>query len=394
MSAFSKSRGQYLHQAGDLRLETRDLLSLGANEVQVAIRSTTLCGSDLHYYQHFRNGDILVHEPLCLGHESAGEVVAVGAEVTSSNPNVKVGDAVAVEVGVPCDKCDLCQSGRYNICPQLRFRSSGSKFPHYQGTLQQFINHPAKWVYKLPRDLDFETGALLEPLAVAIQAVKRVEHIATPTTERSCLILGAGAVGLLVSVAAQAAGWRDIVMADIDEGRLQFALDNGFASTTYAVKPRRGADLKEKLDIARDTAKEISGQTWPDGKSVGKVDATFECTGVESCVQTSVYATKSGGLVLILGLGVPNHTIPISEATTREIALIPTWRYAHTYPKAIEIAAASVSGKPLGGGKLPDVRKLITHRHHGLDSVVEAFNSAGKTKDSDGALVVKTVINF
>lgn len=97
---------------------------------------------------------------------------------------------------------------------------------------------------------------------------------------------------------------------------------------------------------------------------------------------------------MIIGLGVPNHVLPISEATTREVTLIPTWRYACAYPRAIEIATASATGSPLSGAKLPNIHKLITHRYTGIDSIEQAFKAAGKTKDDDGKLIVKTVINF
>jgi L-iditol 2-dehydrogenase len=112
--------------------------------VQVAVKATGLCGSDLHYFNHYRNGDILVREPITLGHESAGVVTAVGSGVTS----LKVGDHVALEVGQPCEQCSLCREGRYNICTQMKFRSSAKAFPHAQGTLQEQITHPAKWCHK------------------------------------------------------------------------------------------------------------------------------------------------------------------------------------------------------------------------------------------------------
>ncbi|KAI1312475.1 alcohol dehydrogenase [Xylaria venustula] len=387
-----ESKGQYLHGAKDLRIETRSLPELGPDEVQVAIRSTTLCGSDLHYYSHFANGDILVREPLCLGHESSGEVTSLGANVSVTHPTLKVGDPVALEVGVSCGDCDYCQNRRYNICPQLRFRSSGSKFPHYQGTLQECINHPASLVYKLPPILDYETGALLEPLSVAVQAVRRLPD---PPLNNSgaCLILGAGAVGLLCSIAAQAAGFSRVIMADIDEDRLQFAQSSGYATATYAVKPKRGTSTEEKLSIAKYTAEQITSTTWADGRAVGRLDATFECTGVESCIQTSIYATKPGGAVILVGLGVPNHILPVSEMMKSEISLIPSWRYANTYPRAIEIATASLTGAAIGGIQLPDIRKLITHRFHGIGSVDAAMQTAGKTKDDTGAVVIKAVVN-
>lgn len=124
--------------------EERNLPDLGADDVQVAVKATGLCGSDLHYFNHYRNGDIHVCEPLTLGHESAGVVTAVGSGVSS----LQVGDRVALEVGQPCEHCELCLSGRYNICREMKFRSSAKAIPHAQGTLQELITHPAKWCHK------------------------------------------------------------------------------------------------------------------------------------------------------------------------------------------------------------------------------------------------------
>jgi L-iditol 2-dehydrogenase len=130
--------------------------------VQVAIQATSLCGSDLHYFNHFRNGDIIVREPLTLGHESAGVVVVAGEGVTS----LKVGDRVALEVGLPCGLCGLCLGGRYNICKEMKFRSSAKAFPHAQGTLQERINHQVKWCHKYAGHFPFSTLVCFVPVNV------------------------------------------------------------------------------------------------------------------------------------------------------------------------------------------------------------------------------------
>ena len=157
----SSVKASVLHGSKDLRIvcsspllltveitdtpqENRNLPSPTTDEVQVAVQATGLCGSDLHYFNHFRNGDIIVREPLTLGHESAGTVVAVGSSVTNLAP----GDRVALEVGLPCEECEYCAAGRYNICRGMRFRSSAKAMPHAQGTLQERINHPARWCHK------------------------------------------------------------------------------------------------------------------------------------------------------------------------------------------------------------------------------------------------------
>lgn len=280
--------GCYLQAKHDLRIESRPLSAPAAHEIQVAPRCTTLCGSDVHYYQHYRNGAIEVREPLCLGHESAGEILMLGSDVAASHPELKIGDAVAIECGVPCDECSLCKVGRYNVCPELRFRSSAGKFPHFQGNLQERVNHPAKWVHKLPATINYEIGALLEPLAVSVHAVRR-SGATLVAAKDTCLIIGAGAIGMLCSLAAKAEGCRNIVLVDIDQDRLHFALSNGFAEVIYAVEPRKGSTLEERKLIAQSTAHAIGELKWCDGQKIGQVQRVFECTGVESCLQTSIY---------------------------------------------------------------------------------------------------------
>ncbi|KAM3415356.1 hypothetical protein BST61_g8885 [Cercospora zeina] len=364
-----------LHAAKDLRVETRSVPPPASDEVQIRIVSTGLCGSDLHYYSHFRNGDILVREPLSLGHESSGVVAAVGSAVTTFQP----GDRVAVEVGLPCGKCQRCHEGRYNICPAVRFRSSGKAFPHFQGTLQEKINHPANWVYRLPDELSLDIGALLEPLGVALHAFRR--SLMPPAA--TVIVYGAGAVGLLCAAVAKLKGAAKVVIADIDAGRLEFAVQNGFAHSSYTVPMRRGKDIDESLQIAKETAAEITKVD-----DVGEVDVVFECTGVPSCVQAGIYSTRPGGRVMLVGMGHPIQTLPLGAAALREVDIVGVFRYANTYQESIDIvlqAAKSASG--------PDFSKLVTHRFEGLSQAVKAFEMAGKTKDADGKLVLKVIID-
>jgi L-iditol 2-dehydrogenase len=124
--------------------ETRHISPPQDDELQIAIKATGICGSDVSYYKKFANGDLCACSPLSLGHESSGVVVAMGAQVR----NFALGDRVALEVGIPCGNCGVCRGGRYNLCKKMRFRSSAKSVPHFQGTLQERINHPARWCYK------------------------------------------------------------------------------------------------------------------------------------------------------------------------------------------------------------------------------------------------------
>ncbi|KAL4906401.1 hypothetical protein BDW74DRAFT_190126 [Aspergillus multicolor] len=332
-------RRSILHGPKILQLEERPLPPPATNEVQIAIRSTTLRGSDAHYYAHHRNGSITVKEPLCGGHEAAGVIVAVGSDTADSK--VKVGDKVAIESGVPCSlqDCSKCSKGQYNVCPNLRFRSSGAAFPHFQGTLQEYVNYPAAWVHKLPDSFGFDEGALLEPLAVCIHAARR----ARIEQEQSVLMFGAGAVGMLAAAVVKIEYGARVVIVDVDSGRVDFAVAEGFADVGYTVPPR------------------------PRGETVGRFDVVLECNGVESCVQASIYAAASGG----------------------KIDSVSVWRYAHCYPRAIEIMC-SVACQ----GLKPDIRKLIVHRFKGLEAIPEAYDTAAKTRDAASQLVSKVVVNL
>lgn len=291
-----------LHGPRDIRLEPRPLPPLSPTDVLLSIKSTGLCGSDLHYFTHFRNGDILVREPLTLGHESAGIVTETGSAVT----DLQVGDRVALEVGLPCGTCALCGEGRYNICREMKFRSSAKATPHAQGTLQERVVHPGKWCHRLPGEVSLDLGALVEPLSVAMHAHDRARLPAGSTV----LIFGAGAVGLLCAAMSKVARAKRVVMADIQGERVDFAVRNGFADASVVVPMKRPETMEDKLLFAKEVA-EMVKRVEVDGQAVGEVNAVFECTGVESCLQASIYVScptyyhfiALSGLTTLLGHG-------------------------------------------------------------------------------------------
>ncbi|KAK0723682.1 chaperonin 10-like protein [Apiosordaria backusii] len=366
-------KASVLHGVKDLRLETRILPPLNPTDVLIKIKTTGLCGSDLHYYHHFRNGDILVREPLTLGHESAGIVTSVGSAVTHLAP----GDKVALEVGQPCEQCNLCLQGRYNICQEMKFRSSAKAWPHAQGTLQEEVVHPGKWCHKLPEGVALDDGALVEPMAVAFHALQR----ARLEEGANVLVFGAGTVGLLCAAFSKVVSKARVVIADIQEERVRFAVGEGFADEGIVVPMKRPGTIEERLAFAKEVAGMVGGK-------IGPVDGTFECTGVESCLQAAIYATTPGGKVMIIGMGNPIQTLPISAASLREVDLIGVFRYANSYPKVIELLASGLRTK------LPGLNRLITQRFTGIESIPKAFDMAGRVKDDDGNLVIKVLVDM
>lgn len=399
-----------LHGPGDLRLETRTIEAPSAGELQIAVKATGICGSDVSYYKKFANGDLCACHPLSLGHESSGEVVAIGPQVTG----FKLGDRVALEVGVACGQCGICRKGRYNLCKKLRFRSSAKTYPHYQGTLQERINHPAVWCHKLPDNVTYEAAALLEPLSVAIHAVNR----AKPEPGSTALVIGAGTVGLLTAAMARQSGCTSVTITDIDAGRVNYALENGFATHGYVTPvsyltpsnvpsgvstPDSGImtpasntfSPASRFDNAKALASEILSIANPPGDFILEededgVDVTFECTGKEACMHTSLYATRSGGKVIMVGMGTPIQTLPLSVAHLREIDILGIFRYANTYATGIRLLCSQARNGP--GFGLPSLDKMVTHRFKGLDKARGAFDIASCTSDDDGNLVIKVVI--
>ncbi|OJD36059.1 sorbitol dehydrogenase [Diplodia corticola] len=373
-------RASVLHGPRDLRIETRQLPDPLPHELQVAVRATGICGSDVSYYSKFRNGDLCAVAPLSLGHESAGMVVAVGEQVPANT--FRVGDRVALEVGVPCDSCKSCLRGRYNLCPKMRFRSSAKSVPHFQGTLQERINHPAKWCHKIPDHVSLETAALLEPLSVAVHAVRR----AAVEPGDTAVVFGAGTVGLLTAAMAKTSGATTVLIADIDIGRVEYALRNGYATRGYVVSTcAQPQETSEKLAAAEAIADDVVEIACAGELDAEGADTTFDCTGKEMCMQAGLFATRPGGKLIMVGMGTPIQTLPMSASHLKEVDIIGIFRYANTYPTGMKI---------ISSGALPNLDMMVTHRFSGLESAEEAFELAGRTADDDGKLVLKVLIEY
>ncbi|KAI9804712.1 MAG: hypothetical protein M1825_001080 [Sarcosagium campestre] len=381
-----QSKSVVLHAAGHFVIETNPIEPPGPQELQIRIRAVGICGSDIHYYHGFQNGGIIAETPLTLGHESAGEVSAVGSEVAVSGIEgwcPQEGDKVALEVGVPCGTCNRCREGRYNICKLLQFRGSAMS-PDAKGTLQSVVNHPAKWCHKLPDNVPLDIGALLEPLAVAIHARNRAGF---SLLQRTVLVMGAGSIGLLTAACLKATiGVEKLIIADRDKDRVHFALRNGFADFGYIVANQRVYTQKDKCSRAHDNAqhilKEISGSEQP----TAEIDISYECTGDDSCLQTAIYATRPGGKIMLIGIGDAEKTLHLSAAALREIDLIGVFRYANAYPEAISIASDPALQEK--------IRKIITHRLFGIKSAKQGFQVASLPKDYMGMVVLKVLFDL
>jgi L-iditol 2-dehydrogenase len=271
--------------------------------------------------------------------------------------------------------------------------------------------------HRIPDNVSFDAAALLEPLSVAVHSLNR----ASPAPGSSALVIGAGTVGLLVSAMARQSGCTIVTIIDVDAGRVEYALSKGFATHGYVVPKLLHASvssssfcsgasgtstpsldgmmtplssyssISDRLDAAKSVAADVLAVARADMPALEEdedegVDVTFECTGKEACMQSALYATKPGGKVIMVGMGTPIQTVPLSAAHLREVDILGIFRYANTYPTGIRL----LSGK--GNMKIPSLDDMVTHKFKGLGSAKEAFELASRTVDDEGKLVLKVVI--
>ncbi|KAK6827391.1 hypothetical protein PG987_010732 [Apiospora arundinis] len=328
----------------------------GPGQVLLHIKATGICGSDIHFWKAGRIGTLVIEGDCILGHEASGIVLKCGEGVT----NLQVGDRVAVEPGVPCEKCFLCQEGRYNLCDDVQF---AGVYP-YHGTLQRYKVHPAKWLYKIPDNVSYAEAALLEPLSVVLHGVKT----GGLSLGRPALICGAGPIGLLALAAARASGAHPIVITDLEPKRLAFAQDYVPSCITYQVD--RNLSSEENALAVR---KLFGDDEYSAPQTV------LECTGVESSVILATFAVRRGGVVCVIGVGksVMNN-LPFMHISLAEIDLRFINRYRDTWPAGLAC---------LGGGIL-DVKKLVSHTFP-LEKAMEAMNICSDL--SNGSIKVQIV---
>lgn len=333
-----------LHKARDLRLEEVPTPAYGPDDVLVRVKSVGICGSDVHYWRTGAIGDFVVEAPMILGHEVAGVVAEVGENATS----LQVGDRVALEPGVPCRRCEFCKTGRYNLCPEMRFFAT----PPIDGALSEYAVSPADFAHKIPDTLSLDAAALIEPLSVGIHACRRGNLMAG----QSVFIAGAGPIGLTSLAAAKASGATEIFISDVRPHRLEIAKKMGATHT---------------FDAKEDAEGVIMAATRGRG-----VDLALECAGAEAAFVSCLKSAKRGGAVVVVGLGDKvTYQVPMVELAVKELDVKGIFRYVYTYPAAINLLASGAV----------DVEAMITH-HFPLDEMLNAFEHA--EKGTDGAVKV------
>ena len=291
---------------GTIVLEERPVPEPAADEVLVEVRSVGVCGSDTHYFEHGRIGRFAVEQPLVLGHESSGVVVAVGSGLDPE----RVGQRVSLEPGVPCRACEQCAAGRYNLCPRIVFHAT----PPVDGSLTRLLAHHHAFAHPVPDHVSDDAAALVEPLSVGLWACRR----GGVRTGSRVLVTGAGPVGLLALQAARVAGATEVVVTDVDERRLEVAHELG--ATDVVLAP------------GRTLAERYAGRGGP--------EVLLECSGHPGATVDALGLLAPAATAVLVGMGSDELPLPVPLVQERELWVTGVFRYAHTWPTAIALVAS------------------------------------------------------
>ncbi|MER9683302.1 NAD(P)-dependent alcohol dehydrogenase [Mesorhizobium sp. M0184] len=340
-------RALVLERQHELKLRDIDLpQTVGPGEVRIKIHTVGICGSDVHYYTHGRIGPFVVEAPMVLGHEAAGTVVETGEGVE----HLKVGDRVCMEPGIPDPNSRASRLGLYNIDPAVRFWAT----PPIHGVLTPYVVHPANYTFKLPDNVSFAEGAMVEPFAVGMQAAAKAKIAPGDTA----VVIGAGPIGTMVAIAALAGGCARAVVADLAQPKLDIA--GGY----QGVIPINVRDKNLAAELKRLT----------DGWGA---DVVFECSGSSKAWETLLDLPRPGGAVVVVGLPVAPIAFDVATASTKEVRIETVFRYAHQYERAIAL---------MGSGRV-DLKPLISATFPFEDSIT-AFDRAVEARPADVKLQI------
>lgn len=336
-----RNQAAVLYAPHDVRLEERPMPRIGERDALIEVKAVGICGSDVHYYEHGRIGSYIVRQPLILGHEAAGEIVAVGEAVDKR----RIGKRVAIEPGIPDGICEQCRAGRYNLCPNMRFFGT----PPIDGAFANYVSVPESFAYALPDSLSNEEGALIEPLSVGLWACRKA-HLRGGD---SVLVTGAGPIGLIAMKVAFALGVASVTITDVFPQRLEVARQMGATRV---------------VNVAEQSLAQAGVQA----------DVLLECSGNQQAMLDGIRSLRPGGVAVVVGMSPGEELrVPMSYIQNQEILLTGIFRYANTYADAIALVAS---------GRI-DVKPLITGHY----SLAEAEQALQATK-SDPANIKSVVV--
>jgi len=331
-----------LHGREEIRLEKRVLPSVKSDEVLIKIKQVGICGSDLAYFRNGRVGNYAPSKPFILGHEFSGDIVIVGSAVQGLEEN----DRVAVDPSLNCGVCEYCQSGRSNLCRNMKFLGSAMYVPPVDGAFREYIVMPAKNCFKLPAEITYEVGALLEPMSVACYSLKRAGDV----KGKSVLISGGGTIGQLILSFALALGAEKVCITDPVRSKRDLALKLG---ATCVLDPAgEGFDEKAREEV-------------PDGFHI-----VMEASGSVHALDQGLKLTRPGGTIVQVGILPAEEMIPPGLIFFKELNYLGSFRFCGVFK---EVLAMCASGKIKA--------KELVSRTFPFNELDRAIRYAGEAKD-------------
>lgn len=298
-----------LQEYKKLELVDMPVPEIGPDDLLVRVKACGICGSDVHGWDGSTGRRI---PPLVMGHEAAGVVEAVGANVK----DMKAGDRVTFDSTISCGNCYFCSKGRINLCDNRQVLGVSPGEYRRHGAFAEYVNVPRRVSYKLPDQLSFEHAALIEAVSVAVHAVNRTPILLGD----SAIVVGSGMIGLLVVQAARLAGCGLIIAVDLEDNKL-------------ALAKQLGADigLNPKTD---DVPARIQKMTGGRG-----ADIAFDVVGATAPIGTAMSSIRKGGALTLVGNITPRIELPLQAAVSREITLYGSCASNGEYPECIDLLA-------------------------------------------------------
>jgi L-iditol 2-dehydrogenase len=282
---------------------------IGPSDLLVQVRACGICGSDIHGYDGSSGRRI---PPLVMGHEAAGVVAAVGAQVT----DFRVGDRVTFDSTVSCGQCFFCRRGQINLCDRRMVLGVSCGDYRRHGAFAEYVAVPQQICYPLPNELPFQRAALIEAVSVAVHAANR-----TPVTlGDTAVVVGSGMIGLLAIQAIRLAGCARVIAVDLSAERL-------------AKARLLGADASLKGDEVN-VPEEVRALTHGRG-----ADVVLEVVGATATIQTAIASARKGGALTLIGNLAPKVEVPLQAIVTRELSVFGTCASSGEYPACIDLLA-------------------------------------------------------
>jgi len=300
------------------KIEFRDISVPEVKEGQVLVEIVCIgiCGSDIHVY-HGKHP--YTSYPVVQGHEVSGRIEKIGPGVSG----FEVGDKVTIQPQVVCGECYPCTHGKYHICDNLKVMGFQTT-----GMASEYFLVDAEKALKLPDNIDYDQGAMIEPLAVAVHALSRAGK---GVKGKKILVLGAGPIGNLVAQAAKGMGAKSVMIIDLSDYRLNIARECGI---DYCVN-----------SSIQDIAAVVKGKFG----TREKADLILECVGINTTIDQAIEVARKGADIIVVGVFGDKPTVDLGLVQDRELRLIGTLMYQENdFKKAIKlIDAEKINLEPL-----------------------------------------------